>query len=333
MRLLTSFSLAALALSFSLYAFAADVPISPEARNHFKAGVALLQDPGGARYEEAYREFTAAYKDSPSPRILGNVGLCAMKLERDQEAITAYEGYLAGVPDLSADEKKQVSTDLATLKTQLVHATLKVNVDGATVVDVRTPVQGSPVTNTYGPVHGSIDIGLHAGNHALTVKLQGYPNDVWEVEAPAGGKLEHSFTLKKPIIAPTPTGGVGATPSPNERPVPKAVFVVGALSGAAIVGGAVTGILALGKNSDFKKANDGTDPTAADSLKSSGKTLNLVTDILLGAGIVGAGVTVALYATRPAVTNTGAAPSSPSAKGPWLAIDVGPMRAGLSGAF
>src|SRR6476661_7390454 len=64
--------------------------ISAEARSHFEAGVSLLQDPDGARYEEAYREFTAAYQLSKSPRVLGNVGLCAMKLERDAEAIDAY---------------------------------------------------------------------------------------------------------------------------------------------------------------------------------------------------------------------------------------------------
>jgi len=40
---------------------AADAPITDEARTHFSAGVNLLRDPDGARYEEAYREFKAAY--------------------------------------------------------------------------------------------------------------------------------------------------------------------------------------------------------------------------------------------------------------------------------
>src|SRR5579871_4921957 len=74
-------------------AHADDVAISPEARNHFAAGVALLQDPKAPRYEEAYREFKAAYAASPSSKILGNLGLCAMKIERDEEAISAYETY------------------------------------------------------------------------------------------------------------------------------------------------------------------------------------------------------------------------------------------------
>ncbi|HYJ09195.1 MAG TPA: hypothetical protein VEX18_09295, partial [Polyangiaceae bacterium] len=83
---------AGLLLVGSLYArtaAAADVPISDNARAHFNAGVSLLQDPDGARYEEAYREFQAAYADSPSWKICGNLGITAMKLERDGEAIDA----------------------------------------------------------------------------------------------------------------------------------------------------------------------------------------------------------------------------------------------------
>src|SRR6476659_9259610 len=57
--------------------------ISDEARSHFFAGVALLQDPEGEKVEEAYREFKKAYEISGSPKILGNMGFCAMRLERD----------------------------------------------------------------------------------------------------------------------------------------------------------------------------------------------------------------------------------------------------------
>ncbi len=72
-------------------AAAHEVEISERARGHFTAGVNLLQDPDGARYEEAYREFKAAYAESPSWKILGNLGLASMKLERDGEAIEAYQ--------------------------------------------------------------------------------------------------------------------------------------------------------------------------------------------------------------------------------------------------
>src|SRR3954465_11344987 len=52
--------------------------ISEEARTHFAAGVALLQDPEGEKVEDAYREFQKAYEIAGSPKILGNLGFCAM---------------------------------------------------------------------------------------------------------------------------------------------------------------------------------------------------------------------------------------------------------------
>src|SRR5690348_16782755 len=86
----------------------AEVQITEAARQHFKAGVNFMQDPDGARYEEAYREFTAAYAASPSWKILGNLGIAAMKLERDGEAIDAMEKYLMeGGKELPTDERDQ----------------------------------------------------------------------------------------------------------------------------------------------------------------------------------------------------------------------------------
>ena len=87
-------------LLWPINGWADDVPISDTAKRQFEVGVAFLDDPEGARYEDAYRAFKAAHADSPSPKILGNVGLCAMKLERDAEAIDAYGRYLKEVQDI-----------------------------------------------------------------------------------------------------------------------------------------------------------------------------------------------------------------------------------------
>src|SRR3954464_1177523 len=126
--------------------------ISEQARAHFQAGVNSLQDPDGARYEEAYREFKAAYQASPSWKILGNLGITAMKLERDGEAIEAFQKYLAGgAASLAPDEREQFQRDLATLKAGVVRLSLDVNLPGATITDERAPVTGSPVRNMYTP--------------------------------------------------------------------------------------------------------------------------------------------------------------------------------------
>src|SRR5688572_4726463 len=109
MRPLRAAAFAAAALAFFPGAARAeDPPISEEARRHFKAGVHFMQDPDGEKVEEAYREFKVAYSLSSSPKILGNMGTSAMKLERDGEAIEAYARYLREVADIDADERAQI---------------------------------------------------------------------------------------------------------------------------------------------------------------------------------------------------------------------------------
>jgi hypothetical protein len=315
----------------------ADVPISDNARVHFKAGVNLLQDPGGARYEDAYREFKAAYAASPSPRILGNMGLCAMKLERDGEAIQAYEAYLAGVPDMSADEKRQTMTDLATLKAGASSIALKVEPAAATIVDVRMPVTGGNVTNVYAAKQGALALLVRPGHHAVTVKADGYASQTFEVEATPGAKLEHTVTLERPhaaAITPEPGPAVSTV---KTRPIPTYVYVAGGASVALALGGIVTGSLALKQNSDFKAANNGSDPMKAGGIRSTGETLNVVTDIFFVSALVGGGLTAYLFASRPTVEAPDGAPSRTGSHGqPGLAslrLEASPTTLVIDGTF
>jgi Tfp pilus assembly protein PilF len=117
----------------------AEPVITDEARRHFGAGVALLDDRDGPRYEEAYLAFRAAYAAAPSPKILGNLGLCAMMLERDGEAIDAYERYLREVEDIEPREREQIERDLETLRATAARLTVEAPA-GTTIVDRRQPV-------------------------------------------------------------------------------------------------------------------------------------------------------------------------------------------------
>jgi hypothetical protein len=79
------------------------------------------------------------------------------------------------------------------------------------------------------------------------------------------------------------------------------VYVGLAATGAFTAGAVVTGVLALGKKSDFDDANTGATPDEAEDLSSSTKSMNLVTDVLIGAAVVSAAVTTYLYLDRPEV--------------------------------
>lgn len=273
--------------------------ISEQARAHFQAGVNSLQDPDGARYEEAYREFKAAYQASPSWKILGNLGIAAMKLERDGEAIDAFQKYLSGgAATLAPDEREQFQRDLGTLQAGVVKLSIDVNVPGVTISDERVPVTGSAVRNTYVPDGQHLEVGVRAGHHKITASAPGYEPAVWEMEAVSGAGQAHAFELQRPAPATVPGMG-GGTVTSTERPTPTGVYIGLAATGVFAVGAGVMGALALGKNSEFDDANKGANVSHAKDLHDSVQTFNLVTDVLIGAAVVSAGVTTYLYFSRP----------------------------------
>jgi hypothetical protein len=200
----------------ALPALAADVVINEEARAHFTAGVNLLQDPDGARYEEAYREFKAAYAASPSWKILGNLGISAMKLERDGEAIEAYRKYLTeGGKQVEADERAQFQRDLATLESGVVRLTLDSEPPGALIEDERFPTTGNAIRNAY-TTNGPLQIGVRAGRHRFTAKLAGRPDAVWEVELSPRQQQSYVFKFGQPSSAATAAAPATGAPAGSQ---------------------------------------------------------------------------------------------------------------------
>jgi hypothetical protein len=298
----------AFALSTAADASAQEVQITEKARAHFRAGVNYLQDPDGARYEEAYREFRTAYAESPSWKILGNLGIAAMKLERDGEAIEAFKKYLAeGGDNIATEERRQFERDLQTLEASIVQIKVSSNPPGASIVDERIPVRGEPSVNRYGPLDGELVIGVRPGHHRVTAKLTGYEDSLWEFDARPAESQTHVFELQKPAAPVVQPAGPGGPQPPAgeqarmERPVPVGVYIGLAATGAFAIGAGVTGVLATRKKGDFEDMNNGTDPAGAETLKEDGQRLNLIADVLLGGAVVAGGVTAVLFFTRPEV--------------------------------
>jgi hypothetical protein len=303
-------------------AAAATTPATPEAqeqaRLHFTAGVNLLQDPGSPRYDEAYAEFKRAYEFVPSYKILGNIALCAMKLERDAEAVEAYTRYLAEAKDLEAEERSQAERDLVTLKAGLARVTVESHPDGIILHDTRVTTRGEPITNVYGPITGKVELGIRIGHHVIKGRYPDGTELVWELDVRGG---ENHVFDKPAVVAPPPmTDGIPRDKPAASRPVPKSVYIAGIATGVVGVAALVTGIAALDTHSRFQTANDGTQPNRADDLQSSGTTLNVVSDVLLLGTLAGVAVTTYLYLSRPTV--------SPRAQ---TGIFVGP--GGVAGRF
>lgn len=263
-------------VGLALPALAADVVISEEARAHFSAGVNLLQDPDGARYEEAYREFKVAYATSPSWKILGNLGLSAMKLERDSEAIDAIKKYLAeGGKRIDAEERAQFQRDLSTLESGVAQLVLQTEPPGAIIEDERRPASGQPIQNSYSGAN-PLQIGVRPGRHRFTAKLAGRADAVWEIELSPKQQASHTFTLAE-------TGTAAPAPQPSAAPAPAPAPAVAVDSGstksgngmrtgayvalgAGVVGLGVGTIFGLKAKSNYKDAN----AITSDNCESSG---------------------------------------------------------------
>jgi len=267
-----------------------------EAKQHMEAGAAFYNDPNGHKCEEAYREFEMAYALSGSLNALKAMGICALELERDGEAIERLEAYLAGKGEkIEASDKAQVESDLKALKAGVARVTLRSDRPSFRVTDVRTPSKGAVVTNDYA-IEGEQTLGIHPGRHTFTATSEGAPALTWTVEIANGSAIEHVFDFAFAKAAEKPA----ETPPPvMERPVPATVFIFGGLTVALAVPTAILMVRASGKNSDYASQNGKLPAAELEAQKAGVESANLLADIFLGGAVLSLAATGVFYFTRP----------------------------------
>lgn len=318
----------------------ADVPVSEVAKRHFNEGVRHLTTRNADRFEKAYAEFKAAYADSPSWKILGNLGIVAEALERDGEAIDAYRSYVTGgAKELGASERGQFNADQARLEIGSVVVTLQTEPDGSWIIDERIPEQGSPIVNRYGPSAGSVDLRLRAGRHRIHAELSGYTSETWELDARPGLQGAHTFELRRANV-PSETPPLQQA-SFNDRLVSNEAHPAARIGGYVAVGlgGMGVGVGTWFLFRAYERRREGRaafgncmgDPTAPPCLVSDAKTREEQTErdrSLLSFGAAGAllttGVLLLVYAGP-----RNAQPQAELGLMPW----VTPDQVGVTGRF
>lgn len=252
----------ALALGAAVFATmpaSADDEALAEAKRQFHAGVNLLDDPDGAKYEEAYHAFKKAYALSQSPKVLGNIGFCAMHLERDGEAIDAYTAYLRDATDIDERERAQIQRDLATLNSTIARVKVVVRRPaqaGQTafqLVDTRLQTRGPSVENSYAleATHGApvseITVRVRPGRHVFRVRapeLESLPIET-TIEPASDTTQEVTFPKPKPVTAPIVV---------HEAPSHTGPIILGAGALVALGTGIASGILARNAQSDLESS-------------------------------------------------------------------------------
>ncbi len=287
-------------LACSSGAFAQEVTITEKARTHFKAGVNLLQDPAGPRYDEAYHQFKAAYAESPSWKILGNLGLAAMHLERYGEAIDAFKAYLEqGAEELSDQEREQYQRDLETLEASVATVTITAP-PKAEISDLRSSNRGADVRNYYVvPESGVLSIGVRPGQHVVTATIDGQEAGKWSVVIESSASKEHTFSKK----SSTETAGVEPAASAQSKPNRVPAYVA---LGIGAVGIGVGTAFVLVRGGHNKKAGDeydacvdsgtcgSTEQESIEGWDEKAATAGTISLISYGVGVAGIGTGIAL---------------------------------------
>lgn len=246
----------------ALDARAAEEKISPEARAYFKNGVELLQG-DRPNYQDAYYQFKLAYEKSQSWKVLGNLGLCAVKLERDGEALNYYQDYLRrGGKDISKDEREAIERDL--LLIQGNGATLELS-SSETDLELQNERSGSTVgRQNHEFTGGKRTLFVRAGEHRLTARAKDGRTLVWQVNVDPGRTVSHVFDFDappdqgQPAAAAPPAQPAPSSPPPTSdataasgsNPVRTIGFITAGAGVAALGGALVTGLMANSKQDE-----------------------------------------------------------------------------------
>jgi len=296
-------------------AFAQDAKIE-QAKTHMQAGAAFYNDPSGRKCEEAYREFSKAYELSGSLNALKGMGVCALELERDGEAIEYLSKFLAGKKDqLEAEEKAQVENDIAALNSAVAWITISASEDGVKLMDVRTPTKGFPIRNRYDVGTAPTRLGIHPGSHSFEARNASGETQTWNIDLANGSTLDHAFDFGGSAaavvpLAPPPGGPTPGQPPPGQpdevadednRPIPTTVYIFGGLTVALVIPTVIFMASASGARSDFDDQNGSASAAELDDLRGDVTTMNLVADVFLGATVASAAATAIFYFTRPTV--------------------------------
>ena len=319
------------------HAAAQDAPDAQDvarARDAFRRGVARYQ---AADYASALESFQEAYRIAPNPAVRVNMANCYERLERPNEAIFNYEQFLAEAgPTVPAARRTEVEAALAGLRARFAEVTITMSPDDRATMSIDGAPDSPPPPQP---------LRLAPGRHVLEITRPGEPTQRRDLDLTAGTATSIDLTrlapppgrtppppeagpaptiTGQPVVAPAPPPTVepaqGLAPDADSyREPPRGgglritapVAIVGSATLALVVGATISGVLAMGANSDFdadvaEVQDPATPPDARTAARARGlddadraSTLALVTDVLLVGAVVGAGVTTVLLVMQP----------------------------------
>lgn len=246
-----------------------------EAVQRFERGVQLYES---ENYEGALVEFNTAYKISGNYKLLYNIAICQTALKDYAVATETFNRYLSeGGAEISAARKQDVQDRLAKLALNVTR--VKVTTDapaGATLTIDDQTVGTTPLPDSIAVKIGRRQFALTANGRTVTKSVDINSGD-------QNAPINIAFGQATTSTVDTSS----ATKDSASFPV-----IWWGLTAALGAGAVVTGFLAVGKRNDFERdqATFGVSKKTLEDERSSAQTLGIVTDALVVAAVVGAGV-------------------------------------------
>jgi len=286
------------------------------ARLHYERGVELFNEEA---YEAALVEFQRAYSLTPSYKVLYNMGKLHKALKDFAAAQRDFTRYLEeGKAEIAASRRTEVQKEITQLETRVARVEVSSSVKGAEVSIDDVVVGKTPL---------SYSIVVNPGRRKVTVSKEGF--------APASKVVEVVGSDSVAVeLRPTDLSVSVQDQKPEKSEGPRNRAIVSWAATVAVAGGAgVLAYLASQKSSDLDglKGQVQQDRDALESTHNAMRRDALIADILGGAAVIGAGVSI--YFTVKAVQSNAEpeAPATPAAGTVRLNAGLGSVQ--LTGHF
>jgi tetratricopeptide (TPR) repeat protein len=248
------------------------------------------RDLAAAEYERALEAYEKAYDRVANAQIYYAIAGAEAKLGRTLDAIGHYRKLLAEGGDALKPAVREAALAAIEAQAQLVAVIiLHVSPAGATIAIDGSDIGNAPLAD---PLY------LLPGEHTIAVTADGYTPYEIKSSFEAGSESERTIGLEPvPVIVEAPT-----RPKPRpSRPVPEPevsrtqLYVGLGATGAFLAGATITGVMAVSRHGTYSDTDVAVDERSA--ARDSGKTLALVTDLLL-VGTAAAGAYTAYHYYR-----------------------------------
>ena len=281
---------------------AAPAAETDEGRSRFSRGVALFRE---GDFRSALVEFRRSYEISRNYKVLYNIGQTEYELQDYAAALRSFQRYLdLGTTEIEAARRTQVESDIKGLASRVARVEIKSRTTDAEVLVDDVVVGKTPLAE---PLVVSI------GRRKVVLQKNGLTSTARFVDLAGGDRTSVQIDLAE---------------AAKEEPAPSrtGMWVSLAITGGLVAGTAIVGGLALAAHGDAQKQLDtfGAKKADIDAARGRTQTLALVADVLGGAAIAMAGVTIVLGVTSGKTD----APPAPKA-----AITLGPGGVSLGGRF